>query len=276
MGKNPNIQRINGKYYDFNTDNESFLQTAQELHHLGIKNYYFMLEVKNPNSAYIDPFKPNITKQEIQTLFTEYRNNIWAYVRDAVRLRTPLGVVPFGLHRGLAAAIWNFNRSQDFCLTEPRQTWKTTGVIASIISWAFQLQTNQKMHFFGKNNTNTKDNQATLRDDISLLPEWLRLNRYMVDGKIRRARESTEVLKNDLTHNELFIHSSANSISSAQTMARGSSGSLMFHDEIEHTAFVSEILSNSSPAFKTSHDNAIRANMKSARIFLSTPAISIG
>lgn len=268
----PKLVNINGKTYDFNPRNKTFLQTAQELHHLGIKNYYFMLEVKNPRSVFIDPFNPRITDQEIATLFTEYRNNIWAYARDAVRIRTPSGIVPFGLHRGLAAAIWNFNRSQDFCLTEPRQTWKTTGIIASVISWAFQLQANQKMHFFGKSNENTKDNQATLRDDINLLPDWLKLNKYTnADGKLRKARESSEVLKNDLTHNQLYIHSKANSISSAQTMARGSSGSIFYYDEIEHTPYFSEILANSAPAFKTSSDTAKAAGLKSCRIFSSTP-----
>jgi hypothetical protein len=39
-----NIVRIENKYYDFGTKNNSFLVTAQELKTIGIENYYFFLE----------------------------------------------------------------------------------------------------------------------------------------------------------------------------------------------------------------------------------------
>ena len=79
----------------------------------------------------------------------EHRNNMWFFIRSAVRMRTDKGVVPYGLHRGLAAALWCFERSQDFCLNEPRQTWKTTGTIGGTVCWAVQLSKNLPVHFFG-------------------------------------------------------------------------------------------------------------------------------
>ena len=127
------IKQINGKYYDFGCKNESFLTTAKELKTLGVKNYYFMLRIDNPRVADIDLFKPNIIHQEIQLLMQEFKNNLWAFARMAVRMRTSVGIVPLCLHRGLAAAFWCFERSQDFCLCEPRQTYKTTGLLAGPI-----------------------------------------------------------------------------------------------------------------------------------------------
>ena len=61
------IMKIGNKYYDFGTKNASFLLTASELKTLGIKNYYFMLEVKFPQLGVqdIDPYKPDITAEEI-------------------------------------------------------------------------------------------------------------------------------------------------------------------------------------------------------------------
>ena len=47
------IVRINNRYYDFGTTNESFLQTAAELKTLGIKNWYFTLGQKG------DPTSPS-------------------------------------------------------------------------------------------------------------------------------------------------------------------------------------------------------------------------
>ena len=266
------IREINGKYYDFGTKNKSFLQTAFELKELGIRNYYFMLEIKDPRVSDIDPFKKNITQQEVMALMQELKSNIWYYSRAVARIRSDAGIVNFALHRGLAAAIWCFNKRFDSCLNEPRQTWKTSGTIATICGWAFQLSQNLKMHFFGKESENTKRNLATLKDDIDLLPEWLQFKRYMdVDGKTKKTQQSTEILKNKMFNNELVIHPKPTSKGHAQGMARGASAAILYFDEIEHTPFFDELLSNSAPAFKTAADNARLAGLPFGRIFTTTP-----
>lgn len=266
------IKKINGKFYDFNPTNRSFLQTAFELKQLGIKNYYFPLLVHNPRVVGIDPFNPNITRQEVEVLFHELKSNIWFYTRTVVRMRTDFGIVPFGLHRGLAASIWCFENNYDCCLCEPRQTWKTTGIISSIMSWSFQLSQNLNMHFFGKETDNTKRNLRHLKDSIELLPEWLQFKRYHdTEGKIRKTRQSAEILENKLLHNKLEIHPKPTSLSHAQGMARGASAAILYFDEIEHTPFFDELLSNSAPAFKTASDNARKANRPAGRVFTTTP-----
>lgn len=266
------IRKINGRYYDFAPRNKTFIQTAFELKQLGIKNYYFPLLVNNPRLLGIDPYKPNITRQEIEALLHELKGNIWYYIREVVRMRTDAGVVPFGLHRGLAAAIWCFSKNFDCCLCEPRQTWKTTGTIASAISWSFQLSQNLNIHFFGKETENTKRNLAHLKSTIELLPEWLQFKRYQdADGKIKTTRTSTEILRNQLLHNRVEIHPKPTSLSHAQGMARGASAAIIYFDEIEHTPFFDELLSNSAPAFKTASDNARAAGLPTSRIFTTTP-----
>lgn len=266
------IKMINGKYYDFGCSNKSFLQTAMELKTLGIKNYYFMLRIDNPRVADIDPFNPNITAQEVDALMEEYKHNLWMFARTAVRLRTDKGIVPYGLHRGLAAALWCFERSQDFCLNEPRQTWKTTGTIGACVLWAFQLSRNLKGHFFGKETANTKRNLATLKDDIDLLPPWLQFKKYIDEGgKIKKTRQSTESIENKMFHNMIEIHPKPSSLAHAQGMGRGGSGALLYFDEIEHTPFFGEILSNSAPLFKTASENAAAIGAPYCRIFTTTP-----
>lgn len=266
------IKQINGKFYDFGCKNESFLITAKELKTLGIKNYYFMLRIDNPRVADIDPFKPNITKQEAEALMEEYRNNLWFFARTAVRMRTDKGIVPYGLHRGLAAALWCFERHQDHCLNEPRQTWKTTGTIGGPVLWAFQLSSNLHVHFFGKETDNTKRNLAHLKNNIDLLPEWLQFKRYVGDdGKVKKTRQSTEILENRLLHNSVEIHPKPASLSHAQGLGRGGSGAILYFDEIEHTPFFGEIMSNSAPLFKTASENAAAAGKPYCRIFTTTP-----
>lgn len=266
------IKQINGKYYDFGCKNESFLTTAKELKTLGVKNYYFMLRIDNPRVADIDPFKPNITPQEIQLLMQEFKNNLWAFARMAVRMRTSVGIVPLCLHRGLAAAFWCFERSQDFCLCEPRQTYKTTGLLAGPIQWAFQLSQNMTAHFFGKETENTKKNLGDLKDDIELLPEWMQFKRYIDnEGKEKKARKSTEKLENNLLHNQVVIHPKPSSLSHAQGLGRGGSGAVLYFDEIEFTPFFGEVLSNSAPLYKTASENAGRAGLPHCRCMTTTP-----
>ena len=267
-----NVQMINGKYYDFGCKNESFLQTARELQLLGIKNYYFMLRIDNPRIADIDPFKENITKQEMEAIMIEIKGNLWYFARTCVMMRTNAGNLPFCLHRGLAAAMWCFERSQDFCLNEPRQTYKTTGTIAGCMLWAFQFAYSMKMHFFGKETDNTKRNLGHLKDNIELLPKWLQFKYYTDStGKSRKTRQSTEILRNDMRGNSVEIHPKATSLSAAQGMGRGGSGAVLYFDEIEHTPFFGEILSNSAPLYKTAADNAARAGYVHCRIMTTTP-----
>lgn len=266
------IKQINGKYYDFGCRNESFLVTAKELKILGIKNYYFMLRIDNPRVADIDPFKPNITRQEVDALMQELKGNLWFFCRTVVRMRTDKGVVPYGLHRGLAAALYCFERHYDACLNEPRQTWKTTGTIGGPVLWAFQLSQNLNIHFFGKETDNTKRNLRHLQNNIELLPEWLQFRRFTgEDGKIKKTRSSTEILENKLLNNSLEIHPKPSSLSHAQGMGRGGSGAILYFDEIEHTPFFGEIMSNSAPLFKTASENAASAGKPYGRIFTATP-----
>jgi hypothetical protein len=267
------IKEINGKLYDFSQRNQSFLKTAFELKQLGIKNYYFCLEILNPRIADIDPFKPNITKQEIQALMIEFKNNLWFYARTVAMIRSDAGIVPFELHRGLAAAIWCFIHNFDWCLCEPRQTWKTTGTLASIVAWAFQTSQNLNIHFFGKESENTKRNLATLRDNIDLLPKWFQFKSYWdEDNKVKKTRQSTEILENRLLHNKLTIHPKPSSQSHAQGIGRGASAAMLYFDEIEHTPFFDELLSNSAPAYKTAADNARAMGKPAGRMMTCTPS----
>ena len=263
---------INGKYYDFGTPNTSFLKTAYELKQLGIKNYYFMLEIKDPRVANIDPYKSKITKQEIVALLQEATTNLWFYAREIARIRSDVGVHQFELHRGLAAALWCFLHGYAFCLCQPRQTWKTSGTTATIVAWAFQLSQNLHIHFFGKDQDNTKRNLGVLRDCVDVLPTWLQFKKFTNDeGKIKTNTRSVETLKNRLMHNDVTIHPKPVSVSHAQGMARGASAAILYFDEIEHTPFFGELLSNSAPAFKTAADNAKSTGKPYGRIFTTTP-----
>ena len=78
------IKEIDGKYYEM-TINKDFVDTALELKRRGNKNWYFMLEIKNPEVADIDPFKIKLTKREILLFVEECKQNIWWFMRIVAR-----------------------------------------------------------------------------------------------------------------------------------------------------------------------------------------------
>jgi len=269
------------KYYDFAPQNKSFLLTALELKELGIKNYYFCLEVKNPKSGVteINPWNPNITAREIEVLMLELRANLWFWSRTVTLLRTTKGIVPLELNRGLAASYWCFLKHLDSLLCQPRQTYKTTGLIGGPIQWSFQLASNNgRIKFFGKDNTNTKNNIGHLADDIDLLPEWLQFKKYQdphMVGKVKKAGRATETITNGLFGNKATITSKANSDSTALQIARGESAETMYFDEVEFTLYFGKILANSAPAFKTTSDNAKSVGNPTCRLLSSTPTADV-
>ena len=115
--------KIGSKYYDFGTKNESFLMTAQELKTLGLKNWYFMLEVKYPNTGVqdIDPYNPDIPAEDMGKILIECKQNPWFFFREVCKIPVRgTGLVPLYLHRAGCAAIWCFLNSIDFELVQPR------------------------------------------------------------------------------------------------------------------------------------------------------------
>lgn len=266
------IKNIGGKYYDYFPTNQSFLDTASELKTLGIKNYYFMLRINNPQVAMIDIWNPKITKQEMQMVFRELHTNMWYHARVVARVRTTAGILPLYLDRGLCASMWCLERYQDSLLCKPRQTYKTTNLIAGPLTWAFQFGSqNSHFKFMGKDAQNTKDNLAHLKDDISLLPKWMQFTEYIEDGKIKKSRSAAESVRNDKFKNRASMTASASSHSAAVSIGRGQSAPMKYWDEFEFTPFMDVILANSSPAFMTAHENARAIGAPSARIFSTTP-----
>jgi hypothetical protein len=122
---------IKGRYYDTGTKNKSFLQVALDLKTLGVKEWYFMLEIKDPYLVNVDPFKtkkdsdePDLTKDQISRITIECVHNIWYYLREVVRIPSagsPEGV-PYIANRGNIAQTWCLLHGLDSWLCLPRRT----------------------------------------------------------------------------------------------------------------------------------------------------------
>ena len=50
------LARVGNNLYDLGTSNTTFLQVAEDLKTLGIKNWFFMLQLYDPTLVTVDPF----------------------------------------------------------------------------------------------------------------------------------------------------------------------------------------------------------------------------
>ena len=124
------IARVGNKLYDLGTSNKSFLQLAKDLKRLGVKNWYFMLEICDPSLVNIDPYAVDpktehttLTKDQIARVVNECIKNPWYYLREIARIPTQGGTsVPYAANRGNIAQAYCIWKGIDSWLCLPRRT----------------------------------------------------------------------------------------------------------------------------------------------------------
>ena len=262
------IMKIGNKYYDFGTKNASFLLTASELKTLGIKNYYFMLEVKFPQLGVqdIDPYKPDITAEEIGAIITECKKNPWFFFREVSHVvARGLGELPLYLHRAGCAAIWCFMNSIDFHLVQPRQTYKTT-VITAIMSYMMLFEYRDcDIPYMHKTEKRCSDNVGLLRDYICALPK------YMNPWAKMKHPPGLQSLKYEAHGVSIATESAPKSESVAADKMRGYSLFTWFIDEAEFIPLMKQVIDGSNPTIVQARIAAKAAGIRYCMIYASTP-----
>ena len=272
------IKRIRGRYYDTGTKNKSFLQVAKDLKQLGIKNYYFMLEIRDYTLVDVDPYAPNLTQDQVSRIMTECTRNIWYYLREICRIPSQGGVgVMFKANRGNIAQTWCVLHGIDSWLCLPRQQGKTQSCLA-IFAWAYSFGTNDSNFIFiNKDGGNAKENLQRLKDQIDCLPEYLRFEQILEEDettgklKIVKAVKNATSMKHPITKNRIIIKSKATSYESALSLARGLTAPFLHFDEPEFTNHIKTIVENSVSTYDTAARNAKKNGALYGRCFSCTP-----
>ena len=263
------LVRIDNKYYDFGTTNESFLQTAAELKTLGIKNWYFMLEVKYPQLGVqdIDPYDPKISKEDQGKIHIESKANLWFWLREVARIPAQGAPQPFrvGLTRASCAATWCYLHNIDFMLCQPRQTWKTT-IVLLLITYAFIYELkNVTIPFMHLKEADTLRNAEMLREYITTLPP------YMNPWYGKKQLPGLKSLKYEEHGTSIKILSSAESEVKAKDKMRGMTLFVGMIDEWEYLNYISNVIAGAAPAMKSGRDIAEKTGGRSCMMLLSTP-----
>ena len=223
------IAKIGNKYYDIGTSNKSFLQVAKDLKTLGIKNYYFMLEIYDYSLIDVDPFacdkngNTTLTKDQISRIMLECARNPWYFLREISRIPDQGGTsVPYKANRGNIAQAWCIWKGLDSWLCLPRQQGKTQSALA-FQTWMYIFgTTNSQFIFINKDGDNAKTNLRRMLDQINLLPEYMRCESILTeDGKRTKAKQNATELGNPINGNSVIIKSKATSYDMALSIARG-------------------------------------------------------
>ena len=269
-----------GKFiYDTETKNISFLQVAQDLRRLGIKNNMFFLKLYDKTLQGIDPHGPVavLSDEIVFRMVTECQRNVWYYLREVARIpdQSNSKGVPYKLNRANLAATWCFVNNIDHYLTIPRQTGKTQSIIANL-TWAYLFgTTNSAFAFFATSQELASDNLDRLKSQRALLPPFLQMREQCVIDAVLNTKDvevdNLRKIYNPLSKNTIVTKSSAKSTESATKLGRGNTLPITYMDETEFISYIDVIVEAAGPAFSTASDNAKRNKSAYCRIFSSTP-----
>lgn len=262
------IVEIDGKYYDFGTKNSSFLITAQELKTLGIKNFYFMLEVKHPDIGVqdIDPFDPDITPENIGRVIVECRDNPWYFFREVARACVGgAGNVPPILTRASCAACWCFIHSFDFKLCQPRQTYKSTWCTI-ILEYMFLFSYRDiKIPMLHLDLGRCEESAGIFRDYVGALPS------YMNPWHGWKKPPGIQSLKYPGHNTEVTLLSQPKNQDDASNKLRGKTTFGAMFEEYEYLKHFSSVMEGAGPALDSARSIAKNYGIRACIMMLSTP-----
>lgn len=102
------------------TTNKSFIRTAELFRQMGIKNYYFHLQINNPLLKNVDPWDPNLTEEVKAMILAECRMNIWYTLREVIKIDGRR----FQGNRAVISFIWSCLNHLQTLILMPRQSGK--------------------------------------------------------------------------------------------------------------------------------------------------------
>jgi len=196
-----------------------------------------MLEIYDYSLVDVDPYSPDLTRDQVSRIMNECTRNMWYYLREICRIPMQGGVgVPYKANRGNIAQAWCTLHGIDSWLTLPRQQGKTQSSLA-MIAWAYSFGTSSSTFIFiNKDGGNAKENLQRLKDQIECLPDYLKFDQILEEdetsGKLKvvKAVKNATSMRHPITKNRIIIKSKATNYESALSLARGLSAPILAFD----------------------------------------------
>lgn len=125
----------NNVYFDYDTNNSSFVKMSFYLQNKGIINSNFMLKLYNKELAKIDPYSESLSDKEKSMIIEECKKNIWYFFRVILRIPKIMGegTREYELYRGNMATIYSYEISTGLLKNQIRSTLSSYTNIAIAI-----------------------------------------------------------------------------------------------------------------------------------------------
>ncbi len=212
---------------DTKTKNESFLELSYTYRAMGVKHWYMILALHNPEIQGLDPHDPTLTLEQKAACDLEAVTNPWYFLREVSRVPIDgADAVPFKIHRGTACVVWCFFNNIDVGLVIIRQKGKTI-ILATLMVLFCKILIKSRTIFI------TKD--AKLRVETLILMKQIRdeLPGYMW-VKSRDDADNTEIFTYVERGNRIITAIAHSSIVSALKAARGMVAARLLADEVAY------------------------------------------
>ncbi len=160
----------------YETQNRSWVELAKKLELTGVKNNKFFLALHNPELRYVDPWDENLPDATKLAVATEIQINPWYFFREIARFdKKEFNGKRYYLkaNRGNIAAWWCYFNHQDYNLTQPRQSGKSTSSNWLVVWLMFFRYSDSDIFLLTKDNTLRQNNVRSIKTYRDLLPDYL-------------------------------------------------------------------------------------------------------
>lgn len=227
----------------YSTRNRTWVELAKKYELQGVKNNQFFLALHNPALEFVDPWREDLDLKTRALVIAEIMVNPWYFFREIARFdRNELMGERFYLkaNRGNIAAWWNYFNSQDYNLTQPRQTGKSTSSNWLVVWLLFFRYKDSDIFLLTKDNTLRQNNVRAIKTYRDLLPDYLNPNTKKDDNNLIAV--TCRALGN-----RLYTAVSQNSKADADKIGRGFSCKTYIIDEGPYVSYLETSLTAMLP-----------------------------
>lgn len=255
-----------GAIIDTDTKNESFVRLSLLYREMGIENHAFILSLHNPLLKGVDPFDPNLTREQILMISVEAKRNFWYYIREIARapaISGGGGANYVRANRGNIALYWLFLNHITVVLEQIRQTGKSFSV-DQLMVWLMEIRCeNTEINLLTKDDTLRSENLGRLKNIETELPWYLRMRK-------KTDIFNTEMFMVSRLSNKYKAHLPNKSPKQALLAARGLTSGIFQIDEAAYIYNIEIIVPSALGAGGAAKDEARRKNEPYGTIFTTT------
>lgn len=166
-----------GAIVDITTKNKTFLRYAQLLKTMGVENNAFALTLLNPELQGIDPYDPELSREQQLMIAVECKLNPWYYFREVVRVPATGSPdnVPLRANRANISLYWLFFNHVTTILIQPRQTGKSVSTDCLMSNLLCVGAVNTHANLLTKDDMLRTANVRRLKEIITGLPDYINL-----------------------------------------------------------------------------------------------------